>query len=411
MRDALERETSGSILDPSKSIDRNRTHHRQHDGDQHCAPQNSLSNPNPGLRQRNDFRAEDKVNSSAQAKNNGVHDKPVLVSAGWLDLFVALFTRGSLQLFANFGALADFLHRVGHHDWNRNGNSNRPDIPRHFGSSKATEPAAQKRISGVLSNTDVAELLSQQAERETGILSRAFRRAARSAFLWPEEVADLVAQNRSPTELRSVGPFIEKQIRNWIDKPPRRAKTVPAIRQDFISLAEARRLLAARPGWRSKIRGDLQMHTRWSDGSGTVAEMADVAKERSYEYIGITDHSKGLKIAGGIDERALKRQGTEIAKVNAPLSKSASQLIVLRSIEMNLNPRGEGDMSPESLVDLDLVLGSFHSSLRTTEDQTERYLAALRNPHVHIIGHPRGRIYNFRLGLNADWPHVFAEAA
>jgi histidinol phosphatase-like PHP family hydrolase len=153
------------------------------------------------------------------------------------------------------------------------------------------------------------------------------------------------------------------------------------------------------------------MHSRWSDGSATIAEMADAAKERSYEYIAITDHSKGLKIAGGIDERALKRQGTEIAKVNAALSKSGSQLTVLRSIEMNLNPRGEGDMSPDSLLGLDLVLGSFHSALRTTEDQTERYLAALRNPHIHILGHPRGRIYNFRIGLKADWPRVCAEAA
>ncbi len=84
---------------------------------------------------------------------------------------------------------------------------------------------------------------------------------------------------------------------------------------------------------------------------------------------------------------------------------------MFRSIEMNLSPRGEGDMSPESLLALDLVLGSFHSALRTTEDQTERYLAALRNAHVHILGHPRGRIYNFRIGLNADWPRVFAETA
>jgi histidinol phosphatase-like PHP family hydrolase len=176
-------------------------------------------------------------------------------------------------------------------------------------------------------------------------------------------------------------------------------------------MAEARRLLEGNPSWPEKLRGDLQMHSRWSDGSATIAEMADAAKERSYEYIAITDHSKGLKIAGGIDERALKRQGTEIAKVNAALSKSGSQLTVLRSIEMNLNPRGEGDMSPDSLRSLDLVLGSFHSALRTTEDQTERYLAALRNPHVHILGHPRGRIYNFRIGLKADWPRVFAEAA
>jgi histidinol phosphatase-like PHP family hydrolase len=57
-----------------------------------------------------------------------------------------------------------------------------------------------------------------------------------------------------------------------------------------------------------------------------------------------------------------------------------------------------------------LVLGSFHSSLRIVEDQTDRYLAALRNPHIQIMGHPRGRIYNFRIGLSADWPRVFAEA-
>jgi histidinol phosphatase-like PHP family hydrolase len=84
---------------------------------------------------------------------------------------------------------------------------------------------------------------------------------------------------------------------------------------------------------------------------------------------------------------------------------------VLRAIELNLNPQGEGDMSSESLARLDLVLASFHSALRKKEDQTERYLAALRNPDVHVLGHPRGRVYNFRIGLSADWPRVFAEAA
>jgi DNA polymerase (family 10) len=88
-----------------------------------------------------------------------------------------------------------------------------------------------------------------------------------------------------------------------------------------------------------------------------------------------------------------------------------SGLTVLRSIEMNLNPRGEGDMNPKSLARLDIVLGAFHSALRTKEDQTPRYLAALRNPDIQILGHPRGRIYNFRLGLKADWPRVFAQAA
>ena len=261
----------------------------------------------------------------------------------------------------------------------------------------------------MLSNTQIAELLARRAEHESGILSRAFRRAARSAFLWPEEVAELAAQGRSLTELRAIGPFIEKEIRGWIDKPPREVKRAPAIRRDFVSLAEARRVLAANQE-QAKLRGDLQMHTRWSDGSGTVAEMANAAIERSYEYIGITDHSKGLKIAGGIDERRLEKQGSEITKANTSLRKSGRQLVVLRSIELNLNPRGEGDMSPESLAGLDVVLGSFHSALRTTQEQTERYLAALRNADVHILGHPRGRIYNFRIGLTADWPRVFAEA-
>lgn len=269
----------------------------------------------------------------------------------------------------------------------------------------------QKRFLGVLSNRDIAELLAEQAERETGILSRAYRRAARSAFLWPEEASYLVGKDKPLTELRSVGPFIGKQIQSWIEKPPRRLKPVPPLRRDFMSMAEARTLLAAQPSWTKKLRGDLQMHSRWSDGSATIAEMADAAKERSYEYIAITDHSKGLKIAGGIDERALERQGTEIANVNRELSRSGAKLTVLRSIEMNLNPRGEGDMSPASLLRLDVVLGSFHSVLRKKEDQTERYLKALRNPHVHILGHPRGRIYNFRIGLKADWPRVFAEAA
>ena len=263
----------------------------------------------------------------------------------------------------------------------------------------------------MLSNTDVAELLARQAERESGILSRAFRRAARGAFLWPEEVAQVAEQNRSLTELRAIGPFIEKQIRRWLDKPPHMAERAPAIRDDFISLADARRLLATKPAWSKRLRGDLQMHTRWSDGSGTIAEMADAAIQRSYDYIAITDHSRGLKIAGGIDERALKKQGKEIAELNALLRKSGNSLVVLRSTELNLNRQGEGDMSPESLSALDLVLGSFHSSLRLVADQTERYLAALRNPHIQILGHPRGRIYNYRIGLTADWPRVFAEAA
>ena len=99
------------------------------------------------------------------------------------------------------------------------------------------------------------------------------------------------------------------------------------------------------------------MHTRWSDGSGTVAAMATAAIERRYEYVAITDHSKGLKIAGGIDEVALRAQGREIAAANKAILRHGEELTLLRSIEMNLNPRGKGDM--ESTVAFESRSGSW----------------------------------------------------
>lgn len=260
----------------------------------------------------------------------------------------------------------------------------------------------------MLTNTEIAELLAREAEQESGILSRAYRRAARSAFLWPEEASDLTKQSRPLTELRSIGPFITKRIQRWIDNPPKKRIIVPPIRRDFLALADAKVLLAKNAEWSGRLRGDLQMHTCYSDGSGTIAEMANAAFQRGYEYIGITDHSKGLKIAGGIDEKRLAKQAGEIARVN---TRAKSKFTVLSSIELNLNPRGEGDMDPKALAKLDVVLASFHSVLRVKHEQTPRYIAALRNPDIQILGHPRGRIYNYRLGLKADWSRVFAEAA
>lgn len=265
------------------------------------------------------------------------------------------------------------------------------------------------KTSTSLSNSDLAELLARKAETSSGILVRAFRRAARSAFSWPERAADLVAAGRPLTELHGVGPFIEKELRRMVKNSARATLRSPPLRRDFLTRADARIVLNSNRSWQDQLRGDLQMHTSWSDGSGSIADMAEAAQERGYEYIAITDHSKGLKIAGGIDEKALARQGREIAGVNAAMRKSG--ITVLRSIEMNLNPRGEGDMDRPALARLDIVLGAFHSALRTKEDQTRRYLAALRNPDIQILGHPRGRIYNFRLGLQADWPRVFAAAA
>jgi histidinol phosphatase-like PHP family hydrolase len=139
--------------------------------------------------------------------------------------------------------------------------------------------------------------------------------------------------------------------------------------------------------------------------------MAGRARALGRPFIAITDHSKSLTIAHGMDERRLSEQGVRIDELNAELEAAGDPFRVLRSMEMDVFVDGAADMEPEALAPLDLVLGAFHSKLRIREDQTERYVAALRNPSVHVLAHPQARMYGRRIGLQADWPRVFAEAA
>jgi putative hydrolase len=256
-----------------------------------------------------------------------------------------------------------------------------------------------------LENQAIGELLARKAEDTPPPAQRALRRAAKRAFLWQIEAAELARAGTSLTELSGVGPYIEKLIRQWLRTPRSKIQPVP-LRAGFLTLCQARRILAKEPSWLKSVKGDLQMHTNWSDGEGTIEQMSAAAVERNYEYIAITDHTKGLRIAGGINEEQVEQQGREIAAIS-----EEGRIAVLRSMEMNLNPQRKGDMDSGCLRKLDVVLGCFHSSLRKTDDQTERYVAALRNPDIQILGHPRGRIYNFRSGLNADWESVFSVAA
>ena len=259
-------------------------------------------------------------------------------------------------------------------------------------------------------NADIAECLALVAGEYEDHRKKALKKGSRAAFLWEEEAEDLLEGGRDLTELPRVGPWLAHLIRGWIQDPPGRPDQSP-LRRDFMTMSQAVAILEGAPDWREEVKGDLQMHSTYSDGYGSIADMADAADALGHEYISITDHSKGLKIAGGIDEETLARQGAEIDSVNDELAARGTNLRVLRSIEVNLNPQGEVDMDDSALDALDVVVGSFHSKLRVKEDQTERYIAALRNRHVNVLGHPRGRVYNFRLGLSADWPRVFEAAA
>jgi histidinol phosphatase-like PHP family hydrolase len=261
----------------------------------------------------------------------------------------------------------------------------------------------------VLFNSELAELLARKSEREEGHRARALRRASRSALQWPEE-AGAAAERGELTGLRAVGPWVARTIEAWLEEPPD-VPDPPEARRDFLTTTEVRRLVDAHPEWGDVFETDLQMHTTWSDGAVGLEEMVAAAAAEGRRTVAITDHSVGLPIARGMDEPTLLRQGVAIDDLNRRLTERRAPPVVLRSIEMNLTPEGQGDMDPGLLAGLDLVLGAFHSRLRVTEDQTDRYLAAVRNPTVHVLAHPRGRRWNARPGLRADWPRVFDAAA
>jgi histidinol phosphatase-like PHP family hydrolase len=261
-----------------------------------------------------------------------------------------------------------------------------------------------------LANTDLSELLARRAGETAGHRARAYGVAARVALMWSEEASDVLAAGRSLTELERIGPSLARRIESWLEEDaPVPAR--PEVRRDFSSFAAARRVLAGASD-RPRLRADLQMHTTFSDGDDSIEGMAVTGLQRGYEYIAITDHSdRGLRVVRGMDEETLARQGEEIDGLNAMLAARGAGLAVLKGLEMNIDEEGGGDMDPEALAGLDLVIGSFHSALRRAEDQTARYVAALRNPCVDLIGHPRGRKYDDRVGLVAEWRRVLEEAA
>jgi DNA polymerase (family 10) len=137
------------------------------------------------------------------------------------------------------------------------------------------------------------------------------------------------------------------------------------------------------------IRGDLQMHTPASDGRNSIEEMGQAAKELGYEYIALTDHSKAVTVANGMDE---KRTLEQIKKIRAAQSR-ISGIRLLAGIEVDILKSGKLDLDDEVLAQLDVVVASVHSYMNLgREEMTERMLAAMENPHMQIIGHPTGRI-------------------
>jgi DNA polymerase (family 10) len=155
----------------------------------------------------------------------------------------------------------------------------------------------------------------------------------------------------------------------------------------------------------AQIRGDVHVHTTWSDGKASVLEMAEAARSLGYDYIAICDHTRSVRVVPGLDGDDLRRQAEEIAAANERLA----PFRVLRGSECDILADGSLDLPDDVLAELEWVQASVHAGQRQSRDQlTKRTLAAVEHPAVRSISHPQGRILNHRPPNAVDLEAVFA---
>lgn len=158
---------------------------------------------------------------------------------------------------------------------------------------------------------------------------------------------------------------------------------------------------------RRDIKGDLHAHTTATDGHNSLAEMAQAAQDSGLEYLAITEHSKRLTVAHGLDETRLAAQIEEIDKLNAQLK----GFTLLKGIEVDILENGELDLSDDILAKLDLVIGAVHSNFHLSQNkQTERILRAMDSPHFTLLAHPTGRLLETREAYDVDMSRIIHQA-
>ena len=252
-----------------------------------------------------------------------------------------------------------------------------------------------KRAAKVLStalDASLRDLVAAGMVREVPFLGPASERI----------IEEIVATGASPTVAKAVA---ASQKRGDVEKR-RKFRRAYLSRHSMMTVLDAN--LGATIVRPESFLGDLQMHSTYSDGAESVASLAEGAEALGWARIGVTDHSYGLPIAGGMSMEAALQQHREIDRLNERL---AGRVRVYKGVEANILADGSLDLSVAERRVFDYVVASPHSALRRDHDQTARMVAAVRGPGVAILGHPQGRMFNTRPGVTADWPTVFAEAA
>lgn len=159
------------------------------------------------------------------------------------------------------------------------------------------------------------------------------------------------------------------------------------------------------------ICGDLHCHTIWDGGANSILEMAEEAQEKGYKYLGISDHTKFLKIENGLDEKQLAEQRKEIDKLNLKFKHQGLNFRILQGAETNILKNGSLDINDKALEKLDYVIAGIHSGLKMSkQEMTERIVKTMRNPFVKIISHPTGRILKKRDEFQVDFRKILKVA-
>ncbi|HYB96321.1 MAG TPA: PHP domain-containing protein, partial [Vicinamibacterales bacterium] len=277
-------------------------------------------------------------------------------------------------------------------------------------------------------NSEVAGWLRDLAFLQKAPQSRwGYKRAAAAVLALPVQIDTLINPDGTLQKIPAIGPastrVILEVVREATSPTVERALEAAdartrsdivrrrGLRGNFLSRAAAEAAMRSRkpnaPS-RADIKCDLQMHSDWSDGSQTLEDIVQTGLSRAYTHAAVTDHSYGLPIAGGLSMERVHAQHQQIDALNA---RYRGQFRLLKGIEANIRADGSVDMSYDELALMDVVVAAPHSALRGAHDQTARMLGAVQTPGVHILGHPRGRMYGSRPGVSADWEKVFAAAA
>lgn len=204
------------------------------------------------------------------------------------------------------------------------------------------------------------------------------------------KLKEIIAQFQSEAEIFKLGGF---------------PYIIPELRDDLGSLEQAQQNNLPDSVELDAIKGDLHMHSQWSDGRYTIEEMTKACQQRGYQYLAICDHSKSLQVANGLSVERLKRQAEEIDRLNQKL-----EITVLKGIEVDVLEDGL-DYDNQVLEELDLVVASIHRKYNNSSTTImERIFRALENPYVDILGHPTGRLVLKRLPYGVEMERLIKKA-